>query len=291
MIFAQAAAAEPAVKTVLFNLVDWLIVHFEVVAGSPLYYLIYVLGLVGCIVIPYLLGSINPAILISKLVYHEDIREFGSGNAGTTNMLRTYGKKAALATFLLDLAKAALACFAGLLIWEMNGLGLAGFFVVFGHMFPIFEKFRGGKGVACLTVVALITSIFTNNWLVPFVPFAFFILLAAFALVLIGTRYVSLASVTCAFLYPILLRSLSGENAGICVAMAVLTACFVIYKHKDNLKRIYNRTESQISFSKISKKKIAEGEREASESKTKAAPGGKRAGNAKNNRDGSEDGQ
>lgn len=284
MIFAQAAAAEPAVKTVLFNLVDWSIVHFEVSAGSPLYYLIYVLGLLGCIVIPYLLGSINPAILISRLVYHEDIRDFGSGNAGTTNMLRTYGKKAALATFLLDLGKAALACFAGLLIWEMNGLGLAGFFVVFGHMYPIFEKFRGGKGVACLTVVALITSIFTNNWLVPFVPFAFFILLAAFVLVLVGTRYVSMASVTCAFLYPVLLRSLSGENAGICVAMAVLSACFVIYKHKDNLKRIFNRTEAQFSFSKISKKKLAEGEQQAPEGKSKPAPGGKHAGNAKNNR-------
>lgn len=256
MILAQATAAEPVVKTVLFNLVDWSIVHFGVSAGSPLYYLIYVLGLLLCIAVPYLLGSINPAILISKAVYHEDIRDFGSGNAGTTNMLRTYGKKAALATFVLDLGKAALACFAGLLIWEMNGLGIAGFFVVFGHMFPIFERFRGGKGVACLTVVALITSIFTNNWLVPFVPFAFFILLAAFVLVLVGTRYVSMASVTCAFLYPVLLRSLSGENAGICVAMAVLTACFVIYKHKENLKRIYNRTESQISFSKTDKKKL-----------------------------------
>ena len=188
MLFAQAAAAEPAAKTVLFNLVDWSVVHFGLQAGSPLYYTVYVLGVIACIVIPYLLGSVNPAILISRLVYHEDIREYGSGNAGTTNMLRTYGKKAALATFLLDLAKAALACFAGLLIWEMNGLGLAGFFVVFGHMFPVFEKFRGGKGVACLTVVALITSIFTNNWLVPFVPFAFLILMAAFVLVIVGTQ-------------------------------------------------------------------------------------------------------
>ena len=147
----------------------------------------------------------------------------------------------------------------------MNGLWLAVFFVVFGHMFPVFEKFRGGKGVACLTIVALITSIFTNNWLVPFVPFAFLILLAAFVLVLVGTRYVSIASVICALLYPVLLRSLSGPNAGLCVAMAVLTACFVVYRHKDNLKRISNRTESQISFSRTEKKKIAGDD---------AAPGG-----------------
>lgn len=257
MNFALMMASESeTVKTVLFNLVDWFILHFQIAAGSVPYFLIYLLGILACTVVPYLIGSINPAILISRLVYHEDIRSFGSGNAGTTNMLRTYGKKAALATFLLDLFKTAFACFFGLLVWEMNGLGFAGFFVMLGHMFPVFEKFKGGKGVACLTMVALITSIFTNNFLVPFVPFAFLFLLLVFLIVVIGTRYVSMASVACAFLYPILLHSLSGENAGSCVAMAVLSACFVIYKHKENLKRIQNRTESQISFKRTSKKKI-----------------------------------
>ncbi len=269
MTAVQLMTEEPVVKKVLFNLVDWLIVHFNVSAGSAAYLWIYVLGILSCTIIPYLLGSINPAILISRLVYHEDIRQFGSGNAGTTNMLRTYGKKAALATFLLDLAKAAVACFVGLLVWEMNGLGYAGFFVVLGHMFPIFEKFKGGKGVACLAVVALITSIFTNNLLVPFVPFTFLILLAVFVIVLAGTRYVSMASVTCAFLYPIFLMTFSGENAGSCGAMAVLCACFVIYKHKDNLKRIYNRTEAQISFSKTSKKKLTEQKKDGDRSTDK----------------------
>lgn len=236
----------------LYNLVDYL--SMKTPHGSALWYLVYLAGVLACIAVPYLLGSINPAILISKTVYGEDIRNFGSGNAGTTNMLRTYGKKAALATFLLDLFKAAAACFFGLLIWEMNGLGLAGFFVVFGHMYPIFEKFKGGKGVACLTVVALITSIFTNNWIVPFIPFTFLFLLFAFVMVVVATRYVSMGSVICALLYPVLLHSLSGESAGICVAMAVLTACFVVYKHKENLKRIYERRESQISFKKTDKR-------------------------------------
>ena len=238
----------------LFNLVDWL--GTKVTSSPALFVAVYVAGILACVIIPYLLGSINPAILISRMVYHEDIRNFGSGNAGTTNMLRTYGKKAALATFLCDLLKAALACFLGLFIWEMNGLGIAGFFVIFGHMYPIFEKFKGGKGVACLTVVVLITSIFTNNWIAPFVPFTFFFLLFVFVCTVVGTRYVSLGSVFCAFLYPVLLHSLSGEDAGICVAMAVLSACFVVYKHKENLKRVYNRTESQISFKKTSKKRI-----------------------------------
>ncbi len=240
------------------NLVDWLIFHFSMSPESFAYILTYLGGILLCTIVPYLIGSINPAILISRYVYHEDIRQFGSGNAGTTNMLRTYGKKAALATFLLDLGKAAVACFIGLFVWEMNGLGFAGFFVMLGHMYPIFEKFKGGKGVACLTVVALITSIFTNNWIVPFVPFAFLLLLLVFLIVVIGTRYVSMASCCAAFLYPIFIHSLSGENAGICVATAAFAALLVIFKHRSNLKRIMDRTESQISFSKTSKKKIEE---------------------------------
>ena len=253
-VYLSSAVAET--KYVLFNLVDWFILHFDLTPGSLAYAATYLVGVLLCIVIPYLLGSINPAILISKTVYGEDIRNFGSGNAGSTNMLRTYGKKAALATFTLDLAKAAVACFVGLIVWEMNGLGYAGFFVVLGHMYPIFEKFKGGKGVACLTVVALITSIFTNNWISPFIPFAFLFLLVVFIVVAVGTRYISMASVTAAFLYPILLMSLSGENAGSCVAMAALSSVLVIVKHRSNLGRIMNRTESQISFSKTSKKRI-----------------------------------
>ena len=256
------AAANTVVEQRLFNLVDW-IIYGRFAPGSVAYVAVYLLGALACILLPYLLGSINPAILISRMVYHEDIRNFGSGNAGTTNMLRTYGKKAALATFLLDLGKAAVACLLGVLIWEMNGLGLAGFFVIFGHMYPIFEKFKGGKGVACLAIVALITSIFTNNWIAPGVPFAFFFLLFAFVVIVVGTRYVSLGSVICALLYPVFLHSLSGQQAGLCVAMAVLSSCFVVYKHKENLKRVYNRTESQISFRKTDKRKLEGSEDES----------------------------
>jgi len=259
MLLSQAAATEPTVIYRLPNLVDWCITHFHLSEKPTLFLVVNLIGALLCIFLPYLIGSINPAILISRLVYHEDIRSFGSGNAGTTNMLRTYGKKAALATFMLDIGKAAIACFLGLFIWEIEGLGVAGFFVIFGHMYPIFEKFKGGKGVACLAVVALITSIFTNNWIAPFIPFTFLFLLVIFIVVVVGTRFVSMASVTAAFFYPIFLQSLSkGEHAGICVAMAALSAIFVIVKHKENLKRIMNRTESKISFRKISKKRVGE---------------------------------
>ena len=253
----QTALTAQSEKYVLFNLTDWCIKELELSAGAVGYYLTYIISILACTIIPYLIGSINPAILISREVYHEDIRNYGSGNAGSTNMLRTYGKKAAGLTFICDVMKAVISCFWGILVWEMNGLGLAGFFVIFGHMYPIFEKFKGGKGVASLCGVILITSIFTNNWIAPFIPFVFIFLALIFIIIVVGTQYVSMGSVMCAFLYPVLLHSLSTpEHAGLCVAMAVLDAIFVVFKHKENLQRIYNRTESKISFKKTSKKKI-----------------------------------
>ena len=261
MSILQAALTASNTRYAWFNLTDWVIEKNAIAAGTLEYYTIFALCILASTVVPYLLGSINPAILISRNIYREDIRNYGSGNAGSTNMLRTYGKKAAGLTFACDFMKAVIACFWGILVWEMNGLGLAGFFVIFGHMYPVFEKFKGGKGVACLCGVVLITSIFTNNWIAHFIPFTFLFLAIIFFAVVIGTRYVSMASVMGAFLYPVLLHSLSTpEQAGNCVAMAVAIACFVIFKHKENLKRIYNRTESQISFHKTSKKKIEENE-------------------------------
>lgn len=214
----------------------------------------YLIGMViaalVCMIVPYLLGSINPAILISKIFYHEDIRNFGSGNAGTTNMLRTYGKGAAAATFLTDLAKAALAFFFGGFVWGVPGSALAGFFVIFGHMFPIYYKFKGGKGVACLTVIVLLTD-----------PLTFLALLAMYVIIVAGTKYISLASVMCAFMYPILLRAFStfnSENQGWPMIMAIFSTIAVVFMHRENLKRLWNGKESKVSFSKLSKKKNGE---------------------------------
>lgn len=220
----------------VWNIVRWLEVTYDLSETQRAWTMFA--GALICIIVPYLLGSINPAVLISKLVFHDDIRRHGSGNAGSTNMLRTYGKGAAAATFALDLGKAALSFFIGLFVWSYAGAAIAGFFVVFGHMFPVFAKFKGGKGVACLAMIALLSS-----------PVTFVILLAIFLVAAIGTRFVSFASIVSAILYPMILRAFAGHRP-LYVAMAILSACFVVFMHRANIKRLMNGTESKISFSK-----------------------------------------
>lgn len=222
-----------------WNIVDWIGITYQF--NQTDYAWLAFAGVVVCIVIPYLLGSINPAVLISKIFFHDDIRRHGSGNAGSTNMLRTYGKGAAIATFLLDLAKAALAFFIGMLVWGDPGAAIAGFFVVFGHMFPIFARFKGGKGVACLAMIAFLSS-----------PITFAVLLLIFLIVAIGTRFVSFASIVSAILYPLILKAFAGHRP-LFVAMAVLCACFVVFMHRSNISRLMNGTESKVSFSKKDK--------------------------------------
>ena len=140
-----------------------------------------------------------------------------------------------------------MAFYFGRLLWGIEGSALAGFFVIFGHMFPIYYKLKGGKGVACLTVIVLLTD-----------PITFLILLAAYVVIVAGTKYISLASVMCAFLYPLLLSAFSKinpANAGFPVTMAILSTFAVIFMHRENLKRLWNGKESKVSFSKLSKKK------------------------------------
>lgn len=224
-----------------WNLVMWLIQHFSL--DGFLMGLVTVVGVILCIIIPYLLGSINPAILFSKLIYKDDIRKHGSGNAGTTNMLRTFGLKAAALTLVCDFLKAIIAVMIGRFLFAVEfGGAIAGFFVVFGHMFPIYYRFKGGKGVACAGMVALAIH-----------PIIFLFLVFIFLVVTIGTRFVSLASVMCAFFYPLLFRAFS--NRGLCVAMACMIMAFVIFMHRENIKRIMAHKESKIDLSRFSLKK------------------------------------
>ncbi len=238
MIVALAAGAEDKIQ-----FFGGLVYEFRDRLSADAFSALLLVGAFLCIMLPYLIGSINPAILISKLVYRDDIRRHGSGNAGTTNMLRTYGKKAAACTLVLDFSKAIVGTLLGLFILGELGQSLAGFFVGFGHMFPMYYRFRGGKGVACYAMVGLVIH-----------PLIFVGLLTVFLIVAIGTRYVSLASVMAAFMFPFLTQAFAGDKM-LAVAMAVLAAVFVVYMHRENLKRIWHNEESKLDFSKLKRKK------------------------------------
>ena len=108
-----------------------------------------ILKYILCAVAAYLLGSISTGVLLSRRLFHDDVRKHGSGGTGATNMLRTYRLKAALLTFAGDAAKAALAVGLGLLLAGREGGCIAAVFAVVGHMFPLYFGFRGGKGIAC----------------------------------------------------------------------------------------------------------------------------------------------
>ena len=214
------------------------------IKGTPL-----MLGLLAvvllCSAVGYLCGSINPAIFLSKRLYGRDIRECGSGNAGMTNMFRTFGKKAGLLTLLGDSLKTAAAVVFGYLVYGVHGAWIAGLFCVVGHMFPAFYRFRGGKGVLVTAVLLLLT-----DWPVLIVS------LIVFAIVLIGTKMVSLASIMSALMMPLLLNAYyaavagSGAAAGIRSPIAILIAAAVIVRHYGNIRRIREGKEPKINIGK-----------------------------------------
>lgn len=237
MVQALSAATEQIEFSKAWNLVDWIIHTYfsNDFSGAAAVNLV---GALMCMVLPYLLGSINPAILISKRMSGEDIRAWGNGDAGTDNMLRVYGKGAAIATFACDFAKGMAAVWLGRLLWEVNGGALAGFFVLFGHMFPLFHRFKGGKGIVCLSAVVLTLS-----------PISFGFLALIFLVGTIGTRMVSFGSVMTALLYPLILNAFA--NRGLNVAMAVITAVFVTFMHRENLKLMREGKEEKLDLAAL----------------------------------------
>ena len=250
-----------------WNLVSYLIEKLGV-GGTPAAMAVTFGGVLLCMIIPYLLGSLNFGVMISRRRYGDDVRTHGSGNAGATNMLRTYGWKAGVLTMAGDMLKAVIAVGLGYLIVGVNaqvtegdltyrmvdqfGAAIAGLFVMLGHMFPIFFKFKGGKGVSTAGMVIFMIS-----------PIAGVICLAVFLIVVLGTRYVSLGSVMGLVLYPIVLNAFSHaydppRNSTACM-ISVLMACLVVFMHRENLKRLAAGKESKISF----KKKSAEDAQES----------------------------
>ena len=200
-------------------------------------------GFVLVALVAYTLGSLNFALILSKRMYGEDIREFGSKNAGTTNMARTYGKKAALFTILGDILKGVVAVIAGsFLMGATLGGYFAGLMCVVGHIFPVFYNFRGGKGVATAAAVILVVN-----------PTVFLVVLGVFALTVLLTKYVSLGSCLAAAIFPFMtFQFVAGKvpNWGHAFICAFLMAILVICKHHTNLKRLANGQESKFAFKK-----------------------------------------
>ncbi len=210
-------------------------------ASSSKILTVWIVGAVLCAVIPYLLGSINFAIIISGKSYKQDIREFGSKNAGMTNMMRVYGKKAAGLTLLGDALKAVAAGLVGYAILGQLGAYIAGTACIVGHMFPVFFKFKGGKGVVTSAVTVLMCN-----------PYVFLILFVLFVVIVACTRYISLGSVMCMLIYPFMLSAIDTWLVGGCpyVLFALLMSVLVIYKHKENIIRLRQGKESKFSFKK-----------------------------------------
>lgn len=191
----------------------------------------------------YLLCAINPAIVLSRLVYHTDIREKGSGNPGFTNFKRTFGGPWAWVVLLCDLTKAALVIGVFSLLFDRYGLGrqwgaaYTGLFAMLGHAYPVFYRFRGGKGF--LVSMSLLWCI---DWRAGLFSFA------VLCVLLLATKYMSLstvASMTCGILFLLLLKT--PWNAVCAYAAAIL---FMAYRHRENFKRLKNGTEAKFSLRK-----------------------------------------
>jgi glycerol-3-phosphate acyltransferase PlsY len=197
--------------------------------------------------VAYLIGSVNFSVIISKRVAGFDVREKGSGNAGSTNMLRSVGKGAAALTLVLDIAKGLVAILIAFLIGKISDeanaavlVQLAGFFVVLGHTFPVFFGFRGGKGVATSLGVLLFI-----NPLIGVICLVFALAVMAF------TRMVSLGSIMAAILFPVLTIFIKDgyiADGYTYVFFGIAMAVLVIFNHRANLKRIYTGQENRLSF-------------------------------------------
>ena len=198
--------------------------------------------------VTYLLGSIPTGYLLVRIFRHEDIRSVGSGNIGATNVLRTVGKGLGAATFLLDMLKGSTAVWVGGLIGSMlipdaplrSVQALAALCAVLGHMFPIWLKLRGGKGVATGFGVFLVAA-----------PWAALAAISVFIVVLFLSRFVSLASILGAGLFPVFaFFMVTGQKPAVFIAVQFAVALLIIVKHHQNIRRLLAGTESRFGARK-----------------------------------------
>lgn len=201
--------------------------------------ILIIIGVIG-----YLIGSLNFSIILSNSK-KDDVRRHGSGNAGATNMLRTYGIKLALITFLLDAFKTIASYFIGYYvalhfgITETVGCAIfAATVCILGHCFPLYFGFKGGKGVTNCGILLILI-----DWKVAMIA------LAVFVLVVVITKYVSLASICGALTFAVVQLCMGGHNSGFYIYLFSL-ALFIVFMHRKNVVRLINGTENKISSKK-----------------------------------------
>ena len=200
-------------------------------------------------IIAYAIGSVNFSVIFSRKFAGFDVREKGSGNAGTTNLLRFAGKKAAAITLVCDILKGVISIIIAIVIGNIVKdidkallVQIAGLCVVIGHTFPIFFEFRGGKGVATSLGILLMT-----NWQIGLICLVFALILIIF------TRMVSAGAVTASILFPVLTLFIGKEFfivEGNYLIFSIALAAIVVFNHRSNIKRILEGNENKISLKK-----------------------------------------
>ena len=217
---------------------------------SPAY--IWIL-LICCAIVGYFAGSLNFAIIISKLKYHEDIRDYGSGNAGMTNMIRTYGTLPGIMTLLGDILKAVFSVLLAKYFFGEAGASIAALFCMLGHAFPCWYHFKGGKGVAVTAASILCIE-----------PIVFPCVLVIFVAIVLFTRYISLGSIMGALMYPLILRAFYPHthlgfieefecyppSYAVVMLTAVVMTLLLLFLHRENMRRLLNHQENKFSLKK-----------------------------------------
>ena len=222
---------------------------FSIDFGSEYTVIWMLLTVLGWMIVSYLIGSINFSLVISKLAFKDDIRKYGSQNAGTTNMGRIYGKKIGAMTLLGDVGKGLVSVLIARVMLGDSAAHLCGLCCMLGHCFPIYYRFKGGKGVATAAAV-----IFAMN------PISGIIILSIFLIVAIGMHYVSLGSIMGALFYPLVQRGITKVFTGfsptpLMSISAIAMALLLIARHHSNIKRLLEGSERKFYISKLFKKK------------------------------------
>lgn len=191
-------------------------------------------------IIAYFLGGFNGSIIVSRMLHNDDIRRYGSRNAGLTNYLRIYGKTGSVLVIATDVLKSVIAVLIGALLLGLRGFPVTGkvfacFCLILGHVWPYLYRFKGGKGVLCAG-----TAILFIDWRVGLVCWLVFLLLLLF------TRYVSLGSICGAVCFPIAM--LIFGHRGIDVWLSLFCSLIVVGKHYQNIRRLFAGTESKLNL-------------------------------------------